>query len=136
MAKTGKARASSAGRAPVVKLRYVLFGVVAVTSVIAGPLLAIRKHVYLRNLAIKREALSDSLSSTSERLAHLRMEARDLSSPARIERIASRDLNMDYPKSDQIVIVESKSKKKKNSFKPFGSGIFALLRRSLGQSKS
>ncbi len=130
MANARTGRGKGRGAVPVVKIRHVLVAMVAVACVITGPLLAIRKHVYLRNLAIRREALSDSLTGESKDLARLQMQVQDLSSPARIERIAGQRLNMHYPKSDQIVIIESKPRRR---FRSAGDGILALIKRSFGR---
>ena len=116
--------------APVIKLRHVGAGVLVVATAITGPLLVVRKQVYLRDLAIRREQLSDTLAVNRRETASLAVEARQLSSLRRIETIARDQLNMDYPKSDQIKIVEGR----KNT--GGGRGFLALIKRSLGRDDS
>lgn len=117
---------------PVLKLRYLVIGIMVVAGAIAGPLLSVRKQVYLRDLAIRRETLGDSLAVCRREAMALSAEARSLSSPQRVEQIARERLNMDYPTSNQIVIVENRRRPSTRSAR----GFLALLKRSLGQGRS
>lgn len=118
---------------PVLKLRYVVAGVLIVGSVIAGPLLVVRKQVYLRDLAIRREHLNDSLTAANRCAAELNIEVRRLSSQHRIERLAREQLDMEYPESHQIVIVEDDHGR---GGRGGNDGFMAVLKRSLGKGRS
>ncbi len=123
---------STAGRAPVLRLRMVGGGVLLVALAIAGPLLTVRRQVYMRNLAIRREQLTDSLQACTAEIGPLMLRARALASAQRVERIARDDLAMDYPSPDQIVIIESRPSR---CWALPEGGFLALIRRSLGQEK-
>jgi len=86
--------------------------------------------VYLRDLAIACEQLADSLAVQKREAAALTVEARRLSSAQRIEQIARSRLNMDYPTSHQMVIVEDRRRTR------VGGGFLALIKRSLGRGDS
>jgi cell division protein FtsL len=118
---------------PVLKLRFVVIGSLVVMAAIAGPLLMIRKQVYVRNLAIRREQLADSLSVYSREAARLTIVAKQLSSPQRLEQIARDKLGMEYPSSAQITIVQPRAPSKARFLD--AAGFFAFLRRSLAQSR-
>jgi cell division protein FtsL len=107
-------------------------GVLLVSLAIAGPLLTVRRQVYMRNLAIRCEQLTDSLQVSTSEIGPLLLRARALASAQRVERIAREKLNMDYPGPEQIVIVESRPARSRPLRE---GGIMALLRRSLGQER-
>ena len=131
MAPKKATRRSRTAHAPVLRLRLIALGVAAMAVIVAGPLLSVRKQVYLRDLAIRRESLADSLKSAERAAAGLTVELRTLASAPRLERIARSRLQMDYPTSDQIVIVERRTQPAAT-----GGGFVKLLKRSLGQSRN
>lgn len=87
----------------------------------------------MRNLAMKREQLADSLYTCNREIGTLVLRTQALASAPRIEQIARERLNMDYPSSEQIVILESRSGTRARHAS--AAGILAILRRSLGQNR-
>jgi cell division protein FtsL len=91
---------------PIFRLRSMILGIAIVSALITGPLLMVWKQVYITSTSLKLEKMSDSLAVYTKNIARLNLRAQRLSSNERIERIARSSLELDYPVSDQIVIVE------------------------------
>lgn len=106
-----------------------LLGIVLLSVLISGPLLLVWKQVCINSLSLKMEHTSDTLAVYAREMAALRLKAEYLSSNGRIERIARSSLGMEYPTSEQIVIV------KVDENHPFTAvgwthGVLAFLRKS------
>jgi len=110
------------------RLRIALAAACAVACVIAVPLLMVRKQVHLRNLAIRREHLADSLHACNREIGELVLRVQALTAAQRIEHVARDRLHMDYPSPSQVVIVHTRARRTQRAG---GSGIITLLRRSL-----
>jgi cell division protein FtsL len=119
----------------VLRVRFVVACTVAVALAIATPLLMVKKQVYLRSLAIRKEKLSDSLLVAGKEVAQLSIQMQKLSAPSRIETIARQNLGMDYPKAGQIVIVQP-GRPQPIQTPGKQRGFLALMRRSLGGGPS
>jgi cell division protein FtsL len=120
------------GLRPVIRLRIALVAVCTVACAIAGPLLMVRKQVHLRNLAIRRERLADSLHVCNREVGELVLRVQALTAPQRIEHVARDRLGMDYPSPSRVVIVETRSQRPARA----GRGILMLLRRALKQERN
>lgn len=118
--------------APVLKFRYAAIASLVVAFAIAAPLLMVGKQVYMRNLAIRCEQLSDSVYSYNREIGQLVLRCQSLATPQRIEQIAREKLDMTYPGSDQIVIVEPS---RRSSPRRAGTAFFAFIRKSFGSGR-
>jgi cell division protein FtsL len=98
-------QSSTAGSTPIFRFRSMLLGVALLAVLISGPLLLVWKQVYINSVSMKMDQKSDSLALCAKEIAALRLECEHLSSNERIERIARSSLGLDYPTSEQIVIV-------------------------------
>lgn len=123
-------QSSGAVSAPIFRFRSMLLGIGLLAVLISGPLLLVWKQVYINSVSMKMELKSDTLATCAKEIAALRLEYEHLSSNERIERIARSSLGLDYPTSDQIVIVNVT-----DSRKPAAGGwpqeLLAFLRRSI-----
>lgn len=123
-------RSSSATGTPIFRFRSMLMGIVLLAVLISGPLLLVWKQVCINSLSLEMEHTSDTLAVYAKDIAALRLKAEYLSSNARIERIARNSLGLEYPTSEQIVIV------KVDEGRPFAAagwthGVLAFLRKSI-----
>jgi cell division protein FtsL len=114
-------------------VRYVLVAAAVVGLLVTFPLLAVRKEVYITNSSLNQESLADSVAVLSRRATRLRMTAESLASNERIERIARQSLGLEYPASQQIVIVRQTVRPRKSMIS--GWRFFAALRRSFEQDR-
>jgi cell division protein FtsL len=92
--------------APIIKFRSLLFGIIIVAVVISGPLLLVYKQVYITSTSKTIEKTNDSLLQNNRMLAELQLRCERLASNDRIERIARKSLDLEYPGAEQIVIVK------------------------------
>lgn len=90
---------------PIVRFRSMAAGIVVVMGVIAVPLALVWKQSYITRASVRIEVMADTLSACNKRIAVLRLDLERLSRTERIEHFAREKLNLDYPTSDQIVIV-------------------------------
>jgi cell division protein FtsL len=90
---------------PIVRVRIMIIGVAAIIALISGPLLAVWKQVYINNTSIKLSKMTDRLSSLRKEIATLQFTCERYASTERIEKIANEKLNLEYPVSNQIVII-------------------------------
>lgn len=117
-------------KSPVVRLRFMLIGIVLLVAAMSGPLLLVWKQSHINQVSIELENMNDTLEALDREIASLRLECEKLSSTARIERLAREALSLDYPSSDQIVIIDGGEVGQGLE----GSGIdrlFAWVRRSI-----
>lgn len=92
---------------PIIRFRSMMIGVGLITLLISGPLLIVWKQVYITDTSLKLNAMADTLSSLEKQAAALKLTRERLSSTERIEQFARNTLKLDYPSSDQIVIVSN-----------------------------
>lgn len=121
---------SNASVAPIIRIRSMLAGVVILGMVIAGPLLLVWKQVYISSASRQIDTLSDSLRVLTKEVTTLKLRRDRLASSDRIEEIAKNDLGLEYPSSDQIVVI----KVPKNSFvleDDWPKELAAFIKRSL-----
>ena len=94
---------------PVVKLRYIALITGLLFLCIAGPLFIVWKQVSIHTVSVELDRLTDSLSVMNKEAASLQAAVQKLSRTARIETVATEHLDMHYPSSDQITIIEKKN---------------------------
>jgi cell division protein FtsL len=91
---------------PIIRFRSMLAGVSIIAVLITGPLLMVWKQVYITSTSITIEKMTDSLNVLNKHIAELKLKGEWLSSNDRIEHIAKQSLGLDYPSSEQIVIIK------------------------------
>jgi len=96
-------------QAPVLKLRQLIIGIVCVVLFISLPMVMVWKQIYIRNVSVKESALADSCIVLSREAAGLRLYNERLANVQRIETIAKTALCLDYPTSEQIVLVKERA---------------------------
>jgi cell division protein FtsL len=107
-----------------------LRGIALVAVFTAGPLLMVWKQVYITSTSWNIEHMTDSLTVLNREIATLRLQCEHLSSNRRIEKIARRSFGLDYPSSDQIVIVRVPDKRLMAQT-GWSHDLFVFLRKSL-----
>lgn len=121
-------------KGPVVRLRYIAAAVGCIAVLILAPLFTVWKQVYIRDKSLRKQVLTDSLNVCSREVARLEILVERLASTERIERIARDTLNMEYPSSERIVIVQPAQEPDRPSV--FAQLRFmAILRRSFTQMR-
>jgi len=90
---------------PVVRLRIMLVGVCVVVIAMMGPLALVYKQSYINQTSIRLEAKADTLNSLNREIAALKLKSSNLSSTARIERLA-KSYGLEYPSSSQVEIIK------------------------------
>ena len=123
-------RSATAASAPIFRFRSMLLGIAVLAVVISGPLLLVWKQVCINSLSLKMDRTADTLAVRAKEIASLRLRCEYLSSNERIERIARSSLGLEYPSSEQIVIVKVDDNR---HFAASGwtQGVIAFLRKSL-----
>ncbi|MFP4012868.1 MAG: cell division protein FtsL [Chitinispirillaceae bacterium] len=117
-------------KSPVVRLRFMLVGIVLLMAAMSGPLALVWKQSHINQVSIELENMNDTLEALDREIASLRLECEKLSSTARIERLAKEALSLDYPSSDQIVIIDGGEAGRKLEQSGIGR-LFAWVRRSI-----
>lgn len=117
--------------APVVKVRIILILLSVIAVIIAGPLLAVWKQVYINDLSIRLESMNDTIVSLNREIASLRITRERLSDPDRIESFARTALGLEYPSSSRIEIVRIDGKKTEDFFEK----VYAAIRKSVLRDK-
>lgn len=119
----------------IIKIRHVgaAIGVVAVLVIL--PLFTVWKQVYITETSLQSKVYADSLANLKQKVESLRIQCENLAQVERIEQFAEKSLNLHYPSSNQIVIIEPE--RKKRVVKSFMSGweFFAILKKSLSRDK-
>jgi len=116
---------------PLIRLRFMLIGLVLLALAISGPLLVVRKQVYITDVSMKMNALSDSLNMLNKEIATLQLTAEQLSANGRIEEFARTARNLEYPSVNQIVIVKMKHGENRNDSVTVAS-VIGVINKSLG----
>jgi cell division protein FtsL len=73
--------------------------------ILSYPLIAVWRQVYITTASQRLEVVADSIASLRKETLRLKMEAERLAGTRRIERIAREALGLDYPPSQNIVIM-------------------------------
>ncbi|MFP4163245.1 MAG: cell division protein FtsL [Chitinispirillaceae bacterium] len=115
---------------PVVRLRYMFVGILLIMAAISGPLLLVWKQSYINQVSIRLENMNGSLAEIDRDIAALRLECEKLSATSRIERVARENLELEYPSSDQIVIINGGEEGKSENEGGI-SRLFAWVRHSI-----
>jgi cell division protein FtsL len=84
-------------------------GTLLLVLLISGPLLLVTKQVYITNISIRMNAVSDSLRTLNKEITALQLTSEQLSSIDRIESYARKTRQLEYPSTNQIVIVKMPS---------------------------
>jgi cell division protein FtsL len=113
---------------PVLKFRQLVTGILCVVVLIIWPMFMVWKQIYITNVSMRESTLADSLIVLSKQVATLHLYNERLASTQRIESIARTSCGLDYPTSEQIIVVREckKGVREKSS----GSGFLAILRRT------
>ena len=124
-------KGASAPVLPLIRLRFMVIGLVVLILVISGPLLMVTKQVYITDVSMRMNKLSDSLKVLNKEILKLQLTCERLSSNERIAQFARTSRGLEYPTAHQIVIV--KMYDDKNGFDA-GSvdNVLGLIKRSLG----
>lgn len=98
------------------------------------PLSLVWKEVVVTKVSAKHDALMDSVSVLTKEMTALKMLSSRLSSIERIESVAKKQLGLDYPSADQLVILPPQ----KSITEPFYKKmpLWAVLRKSLVPEES
>lgn len=126
-------RKSNSGSGPVqplIRLRGMAAGTVLLVILISGPLLLVTKQVYITNISIRMNAVSDSLRILNKEITALQLTCEQLSSIDRVENFARKTRQLEYPSTNQIVIVKMSS----GSTVASGniSGLLAFVKKAIG----
>ena len=79
-----------------------------VTAVFIGlPLLQVWKQSYITTISLKQQQLKDSCVIISQKIYQVSAEITSLSKNERIEKIAQTKLNLQYPKTSDIIVLKS-----------------------------
>ena len=106
-----KPEPKTSNSAPVIRFRFMAMMVTVLALLVFGPLLLVWKQAYITSSSMRIEAMNDTLSAINKKIAALRLGRERLSSNERIESFARMALKLDYPSSDQIVIMPAGEKK-------------------------
>jgi cell division protein FtsL len=98
------ARQAKSGE-PVIRLRIMLIGVCVIVIAMMGPLALVWKQSYINQTSIRLEAKADTLNAINREIAALKLRCSNLSSTARIERLAKAQ-GLEYPSSSQIEVIK------------------------------
>jgi cell division protein FtsL len=120
--------------APVLRLRQLITGILCVVILIIWPMFMVWKQIYITNVSIRESALADSLIVLSKEAATLRLYNEKLFSTQRIESIARKSIGLEYPTSEQIVVIRE-SKKGGRDARGGGSGFLAVLYRTFSRAR-
>jgi cell division protein FtsL len=130
-----KQHAKTAKAVPVIRFRFMAVVVTVLVLLVFGPLLLVWKQAYITGSSMKIEAMNDTLSAMNKKIAALRLAGERLSSNERIESFGRDVLKLDYPSSDQIVIVPACSKKEKKVAAAGMGRLFAGLPDAAGEGR-
>jgi cell division protein FtsL len=114
--------------------RYMVFGVLIVAVLISFPLFLVWRQAFITTSAVHQEKLADSLTTLNRQVLQLRGDVERFAAAERIERIARETLHLEYPVSQQIVIVRPDSRPQRAAIGSWH--FFTVLRKSLEQGRS
>jgi cell division protein FtsL len=104
---------------------FILFAVLIATY----PLIMVGTQVYITSAALKQESVADSIAVLRRETARLRMEVERLSSTGRIETICHGALGLEYPLSENIVIIGAVQDRRQ--VRRSGWRLLTVIKRSL-----
>jgi cell division protein FtsL len=96
---------TSVSVSPVLRFSHLVIAAAFVLLIITMPMFMVWKQIKVTNIAVRESALSDTLSVLSKEIASLRLYNEHLASTERIETIMRANRGLDYPSSQQIVVV-------------------------------
>ncbi len=131
--KNEKKRLKKIGNSVLPILKYFSTTAVLVIIVVMFPLSLVWKQVYITNTSLRQDSLRDSLTVLQKEVITLSIAAERLSATERIENIARESLGLDYPSSEEIVVVHPR-KRKESGFKP-NSPFWTVFKKSLTPEK-
>jgi cell division protein FtsL len=124
-------KTASPATQPLIRFRFMVIGLVLLLLVIAGPLLVVTKQVYITDVSMRMNRLSDSLRVLHKEISTLQLTREHLSANERIESFARASIGLEYPTVNQIVIVKMSNEKNE-----FDAGrldkVLGVIKRSLG----
>ncbi len=85
--------------------------------------------MYITTVSLNYDSLEDSIAVLNKEVVELSLIAKKLSNPKRIENIVKKSLELDYPSSNEIVIVRPEKKKLTNLF--WDSHFWLIIKKSL-----
>ena len=95
----------SSKKQPAVRLRHFVFFVALLMAVCSVPLGIVWKLVYFSGASLRQSVLNERRAVLQKEKVRLSLVVERLSASSRIESIARRDLGLEYPTSDQIVVI-------------------------------
>lgn len=113
--------------------KFYFIALLICTTVITVPLGLVWKQVYITRLSLKYDSLKAKTMVLNKEMVALNLEIKQLSNTERIENIARNSLDLNYPTSQEIIIV--RSEKKKNKRLMLRSPFWALLKKSIELEK-
>lgn len=116
---------------PIIRVRFMAFGLAILALVISGPLLLVYKQAYITNMSIKMNETSDSLRILDKEIAALQVKVEQLSSNERIEKFAKDHCGLDFPGVSQMVIVKMKDSENRAASVTMNS-VIEVINKSLG----
>ena len=124
---------TASNAAPVLRLRQLATGILCVVILIIWPMFMVWKQICITNVSIRESALADSLIVLSKEAATLRLYHEKLASTQRIESIARNAIGLEYPTSEQIVVIRESRKGGREA--PGGSSFLAILHRTFSRAR-
>ena len=124
-------KGASAPVSPLIRLRFMVIGLVVLILVISGPLLLVTKQVYITDVSMRMNKLSDSLKVLNKEILILQLTCERLSSNERIAQFARTSRGLEYPSANQIVIVKMYDDKNELDAGSVDN-VLGLIKRSLG----
>jgi cell division protein FtsL len=113
--------------APIVRLRFMATGLLVLSLCIAGPLLLVWKQAYIAGASIRIETMADTISALNREIATLRFTRDRLSTNERIEKAARTLLQLEYPSSDRIVLLQVDDAPAKRGLAAEVAQLFAVV---------
>jgi cell division protein FtsL len=124
-------KGASAPVSPLIRLRFMVIGLVVLILVISGPLLLVTKQVYITDVSMRMNKLSDSLKVLNKEILTLQLTCEHLSSNERIAQFARTSRGLEYPTANQIVIVKMYDDKNELDAGSVDN-VLGLIKKSLG----
>jgi cell division protein FtsL len=107
-----KKREKKTQNAPLVRVRPMLLWITLVIIMISGPLALVWKQVHISSTSVRMDANRKTLDSLQKEITALRFTSNKLSSTERIERIARKSLDLEYPATSQVYVINIPSDQK------------------------
>ncbi|MCX7726006.1 MAG: cell division protein FtsL [Chitinispirillaceae bacterium] len=99
----------------VIKFSFILKMAGMIAIFVSLPLSIVYKEQYITKKSLQISKQYDSLTIETKNIEKLRLVCERLASKERIERIAKKSLGLEYPSTEQIVIVKIPAEKEEGS---------------------